>query len=66
MGVTIKQVLIGTVVSTTVVGLSVMRLRKEKLAQDHPTLVASVKKVPAPKKHAGPHESELSSRKLVG
>jgi hypothetical protein len=64
--VTIKQVIIGTVVSTTVVGLTVLRLRQEKLAQERPTLVASVKKVPTHKKHTGPHEVELSSRKLVG
>ena len=66
MGVTIKQVLIGTVVGTTIVGLAVLRLRNEKLAQEHLTQVASIKKAPALKKHAGSHETELSSRKLIG
>ena len=66
MSVTIKQVIIGTVVGTTVVGLAVLRIRKEKLALESPTQVASIKKAPAFKKHAGSHEAELSSRKLIG
>jgi hypothetical protein len=65
MGVTIKQVLIGTVVGTTVVGLAVLRIRKEMLAREHPTQVASIK-VPVHKKHGGSRETEISSRKLIG
>ena len=66
MSVTIKQVIIGTVVGTTVVGLAVLRIRKEMLGLERPTQVASIKKAPTLKKHAGSHEAELSSRKLIG
>ncbi len=66
MGVTIKQVLIGTVVGTTIVGVSVLRIRKEKLAHEHPTQIASIKVPPVHKKHGGTRETELSSRKLIG
>jgi hypothetical protein len=70
MGMTIKQVLIGAVVGSTVVGLAVLRIRQGKFAHQRPTQLASIRMTthqPAHKnKHAKSHEVQLSSRKLIG
>ena len=63
MSVTIKQVIIGTVLGTTVVGLAVLRIRKERMANQPPTQVASLRKLPVHKKHVGEAEP---TRKLLG
>lgn len=66
MSMTIKQLLIGTIVGTTVVGLAVHRIRKDRGVREHPTQVASIKAMPVHRKHARTSDVEVSSRKLIG
>ena len=63
---TIKQVMIGTLLGTTIVGLAVHRIRKERSSRASPTQVASIKSPPAHKKHMRMSDIEVSSRKLLG
>jgi hypothetical protein len=67
MNVTIKQVIVGTVIGTTIVGIMVQRLRTENENNSQARLVASSKLAPhGLKKHAHTPEVEQSSRKLDG
>ena len=64
--VTIKQLLIGTVLGSSIVGLMVHRMHQSKQIiqhKDHSHKIASLKK----RRHAESHsEAELSTRKLYG
>jgi len=66
MAMTIKQVIVGTAIGTIIVGVAAVRLRKEKIARERPTEVASLKTPAVHKKHLRTSDMEVSSRKLVG
>ncbi len=66
MNMTIKQVLIGAVLGSSVLVLMVHRMRKEKAGSTAPQVVASLGKAHHPKKHTGAVNTELSSGRLFG
>jgi hypothetical protein len=65
--VTIKQVIVGSILGSAIVGYTVHSLCKEKRSPLMQTAkITAIRKEQALKKHSKASEAEISSRKLIG